>query len=92
VQWNPVQILSLLQLSSLLSSQPNVLPPPDPTITRRTNGHCLGTFIAVNIDLFPPLPPTFSSLFLSLQIGKVNALLYFVNFVLSWHVSSHMML
>jgi hypothetical protein len=74
MQWNPTQLLSLLHLSSLPSSQPNILPPVQPTFTRRTNGHCLGTFIAVNLALFPPVkcsvshyPPTFSSLYLRLQ-------------------------
>jgi hypothetical protein len=55
VQFNPPQRLSLLQLSSLPSSQPNALPPLQSTLTRRTNGHCMWTFIAVNLALFPLL-------------------------------------
>jgi hypothetical protein len=55
VQWNPVQLFSLLHLSSLPSSQPNVLPSLQPTFTRRTNGHCLGTFIAVKLSVSPLL-------------------------------------
>jgi hypothetical protein len=31
------------------------LPPFQPTFTRRTSGHCLGTFIAVNVALSSPL-------------------------------------
>jgi hypothetical protein len=54
-QWNPVQLLSLLHLSSTSSSQQNVLPQFQPTLTRRTSGHCLGNFIAVNLALPPVL-------------------------------------
>jgi hypothetical protein len=31
-----------------------LLPPLQPTFTRRTIGHCLGTFIALNVTLPPP--------------------------------------
>jgi hypothetical protein len=55
VQCDPAQLLSLLHLSSVPSSHPNVLPPLQPTCTRRTSGHCLGTFITVNLALFPSL-------------------------------------
>jgi hypothetical protein len=49
-----------------------------PTFTRRTSGHCLGTFVAANLNLCsPPLkvvpiatPPTFSSLSLSPSVSK----------------------
>jgi hypothetical protein len=51
MQWNPTQLLSLLHLSSIPSSETNVLPRVQPTFTRRTSGHCLGTFIAVNLDV-----------------------------------------
>jgi hypothetical protein len=49
-----------------------------PTFTRRTSGHCLGTFVAANLNLCSPPPvkcsayrysPTFSSLSLSLFFG-----------------------
>jgi hypothetical protein len=73
VRWNPAQLLSFLHFSSLPSSQPNVLPHLKLTFTRRTSGHCLGTFIAVNLALALPVkcsvsryPPPFSSLSLSL--------------------------
>jgi hypothetical protein len=49
MQWNPAQLLSLLQPSSLPSSQANVLPPLQPTFTKTTSGYCTGTFIAVNL-------------------------------------------
>jgi hypothetical protein len=51
VVWKPDQLLSPPHLSSLPSSQPNVLPPS----TRRTSGHCLGTFISLNLALFRPV-------------------------------------
>jgi hypothetical protein len=54
VLWDAAQLLSLLRLSSLPSSQPNVLPPLKYTSTR-TTGHYLGTFTAVNLTLFPLL-------------------------------------
>jgi hypothetical protein len=52
-----------------------------PTFTRRTSGHCLGTFVAANINLcspplkgcayrYSPPPPTFSSL--SPSVSKDN--------------------
>jgi hypothetical protein len=31
---------------------PEVLPLLQPTFTRRTSGHCLGTFIAINLSIF----------------------------------------
>jgi hypothetical protein len=54
VQWTPAQLLYLLHLSSIPSSQPNVIPPLQPNFTRRTSGHCLGTFVALNLAL-PPI-------------------------------------
>jgi hypothetical protein len=33
----------------------------EPTFTRRTSGHCPGTFVAANINLLPPPPPLKSS-------------------------------
>jgi hypothetical protein len=39
---------------SLPSPLPNSLSCLQPTFTR-TSGHCLGTFIAVNLSVFPPL-------------------------------------
>jgi ammonia channel protein AmtB len=53
MQWNPAQLLSQLHLSSILSSQPNVVPPLQPTFTR-TSRHCLGTFTVVNLALTLP--------------------------------------
>jgi hypothetical protein len=50
----PAELLSLLHLSSLPSSQPNVLHPLQHTITRRTSGYCLGTLITINLVMFPP--------------------------------------
>jgi hypothetical protein len=59
-------------LIALLSPLPNTLPSLQPTFTRRTSGHCLGTNVAENLSLFHPLnvvsvialppPRTFSSL------------------------------
>jgi hypothetical protein len=55
MQWSAALLLSLIQLSPLPSSQLNILPSLQPTFTRRTSGHCLGTFIAVSLALPPPL-------------------------------------
>jgi hypothetical protein len=69
----------------LPSSLPNVLPPIQPTFTRKTSRHCLGTFIAVNLSLFSSLhvhtlPPTFPSLsFASRQRVKVHTTLFMVS-------------
>jgi hypothetical protein len=54
MQWNPAQLISLLRLSPIPSSQPNVLLPLQPTFTKRTSGHCLGTFTAVYLALTLP--------------------------------------
>jgi hypothetical protein len=74
VQWDPAQLLFLLHFSSLPPSHPKVLPPIQTIFTRRKSGHCLGTFIAVNLTLFSPImcsvshyPPNFSSFSLSLS-------------------------
>jgi hypothetical protein len=45
VQLDLTQLPSLLHFSFLLSF-PNILPPLQPTFTRSTRWHCLGTFIA----------------------------------------------
>jgi hypothetical protein len=55
MQWNPAQLLSLFLRASLPFSQPNVLLPLQPPFTWRTSGHCLGTFIAVNLALTVPI-------------------------------------
>jgi hypothetical protein len=59
------------------------LPPPQPTFTRRTSDHCLGTFLAVNLALAPS-PPNFKcsvshyppnlSLSLSFRLQRVKHL------------------
>jgi hypothetical protein len=46
----PAQFLSLLHLS-YLPTLSNGLPPLEPSFTRRTSGHFLGTLIAVNLAL-----------------------------------------
>jgi hypothetical protein len=55
MQWTPAQLLSLIHLSPVPSSQPNFLRPVHSTFTRRTSGHCLGTFIALKLALPPVL-------------------------------------
>jgi hypothetical protein len=50
---NPVYHLSLLHISSLPASLLNALPLHQPIFTRKTSGHCLRTFVALNVSVFP---------------------------------------
>jgi hypothetical protein len=54
LQRDPVQFLSFVLHLIILSSLPNVLPSLQPTITRRTSGHCMGNFKAENNSSPPP--------------------------------------
>jgi hypothetical protein len=89
VQWDPAQPVSLFHRSSLPSSLLNVLPPLQPTFNRRTNGHCQGTCIVVNLAVSslnvvsrPNLPPHFLfsvALSLCLRLQRVSVLLWWCN-------------
>jgi hypothetical protein len=72
VRWDHAQLLSLLHFSSLSSSHPKVLPPLQPTFTRRRTGTawdlCSHKYISVCLlnVVSHSTSPTFSSLSLSL--------------------------
>jgi hypothetical protein len=43
-------------ITTFLTSELFFLPPIQLTFTRRTSGHCLGTFTAANLAFSPPPP------------------------------------
>jgi hypothetical protein len=83
VRWNALTPCSATLIITHFISlpSPNTFPSFQPTITRRTNGHCLGTFISENISvsLFKCSvsrysPSTFSSVsFTLIRLQMVNA-------------------
>jgi Na+-transporting NADH:ubiquinone oxidoreductase subunit NqrB len=88
VQWNPAQLPFLLHLSSLPSSQPNVIPRLQPTFTR-TSGHCLGTFIAVNLSLFPALLNVMSHTTHQLSLHSRYQTVKKINHDIFWKINAY---
>jgi hypothetical protein len=89
MQWNPAQLLSLLHLSSIPSSQPNVLPPTH--LYKKDERALPGDLHSRKLSSYPPLltvvSDTTTHFLFSLSLFGFKALQYIIRVVLDLSVS-----